>query len=61
MRKGSSCGRHAIWAVKRVVDIGDITKKGKKLADKAKEATHKAEHRVEEAGEKAKDTVRRQV
>ncbi|MGZ4931999.1 MAG: hypothetical protein ACXVIA_07210 [Halobacteriota archaeon] len=44
-----------------MVDLGDIKKKGEKMADKTKEAAHKAEHRAEEAGEKAKDTVKRQT
>ncbi len=44
-----------------ITDLGNIKKKGQKMADKTKEAAHKAEHRAEEAGEKAKDTVTRQI
>ncbi|MGZ4848275.1 MAG: hypothetical protein ACXV7G_10820 [Halobacteriota archaeon] len=44
-----------------MADLGDIKKKGRKMADKTKEAAHKAEHRTDEAGEKAKDTVKRQI
>ena len=61
MRQDSSFELRKVYAVKRMVDLGDIKKKGKKMADKTKEATHKAEHRAEEAGENAKDTVKRQT
>ena len=61
MRQGFSCELRKIYAVKSMGDLGDIKKKGEKVADKTKEAAHKAEHTAEEAGEKAKDTVKRQL
>ena len=61
MRQDSSFELQKTYAVERMVDLGDVKKKSKKMADKTKEAAHKVEHRAEEAGEKAKDTVKRQT
>ena len=40
MRQDSSFELQKTYAVERMVDLGDVKKKSKKMADKTKEATH---------------------